>query len=156
MKKLYVYAVLVIAFLFLASAQASNSQSKVQAFTTTQSTEGVTEADWDQNFLNNLEAWFVESIRTRSKEKYASMGYDPKTYNPNIVASSVYMDIQRKKIIVTKINIDQSMRNVIVMGIKGNQLIRVNCIRSSNQDIPVWSGVCGDEVYRSLGIRITP
>ena len=42
------------------------------------------------------------------------------------------------------------------MGIEGTELIRVSCNRIGNQDIPVSSGVCGDEVRKSLGVTFQP
>ena len=134
-----------------------NSEIKsVKAYTTVQTSEGVTEADLDQAGLSNLETWLVETMLQKGRNKYAEMGYNPKDFNPKVSANSVYINAGGKKLAVIKINMDNSMRLVTIMGIKGAELYRVSCIRASNHDIPVWSGPCGDEVKKTFGVSIQP
>ncbi len=128
----------------------------VMAFTTTQDSEGVTESDLDQAGLANLETWIVETMLQKGKNKYAEMGYNPKDFKPNVIANSVYVTAGGKKLAFIKINMDNSMRSVTIIGIKWNELHRVSCIRASNHDIPVWSGECGAEVSKTFGVSIQP
>ena len=128
----------------------------VMVFTTTQSSEGMTEADLDQAGLANLETWIVETMLKKGRNNYAEMGYDPKDFKPKISANSVYVTAGGKRLAVIKVNMDNLMRTVTVMGIKGDELYRVSCIRASNHDIPVWSGECGNEVRKTFGVNITP
>lgn len=128
----------------------------VQAFTTAQSSEGVTESDLNQEVLSNLETWLIQTMLQKGRNKYAEMGYNPKDFNPKITANSVYVTAGGKKLAVIKINMNQTMRTVTIMGIKGNEFQRVNCIRASNHDIPVWSGPCGDEVRKTFGVSVQP
>lgn len=128
----------------------------VVAFTTAQSSEGVTAADLDQAGLENLETWIVETLLQQSRGQYAEMGYNPEDFNPRISANSVYVTTGDEKLAVIKVNIDSSIRSVTVMGIKGDQLLRVSCIRASDHDIPVWSGECGNEVRKTFMVSIQP
>jgi hypothetical protein len=128
----------------------------IVAFTTTQSSEGVTAADLDQAGLENLETWIVETMLQKSRAKYAEMGHNPNDFNPKVSANSVYVTTEDKKLAVIKVNIDGSIRSVTVMGLKGDQLLRVSCIRASDHDIPVWSGECGNEVRKTFGVSIQP
>lgn len=128
----------------------------VMAYTTTQTSEGVTEADLDQTGLANLETWIVETMLQKSRNKYVEMGYNPKDFKPKVVANSVYVTAGGKKLAIIKINMDKSMRSVTIIGIKGDELNRVSCIRASNHDIPVWSGECGNEVHKTFGVSIQP
>ena len=122
----------------------------VMVFTTTQSAEGATESDLDQTVLKKLESWIVGITIQKSKMFY------PKDYKPKVSAKSVYVTVGGRKLIVVKLNVDNMTRSVTVMGIKGTELLRVSCIRGSNHDIPVWSGECGNEVRKSLGVSVQP
>ena len=133
-----------------------SSIKPVQAFTTVQSSDGATESDLNQEVLSNIETWLVETMLQKGRNKYAEMGYNPKDFNPKISANSVYVTAGGKKLAVIKINMNQNMRTVTIMGIKGNEFQRVNCIRASNHDIPVWSGPCGDEVRKTFGVSLQP
>jgi len=133
-----------------------SAMKPVMAFTTVQSSEGVTEADLNQTALATLETWIVETILQKGRNKYAEMGYNPKDFKPKVEANSVYITVGGKKLAVIKVNMDNSMRSVTIMGIKGTELHRVSCIRASNHDIPVWSGECGKEVRKTFGVSIQP
>jgi hypothetical protein len=118
----------------------------VRAATTIQSSDGVKESDLDQAVLKKIEAWIVETHIQKFKTRL------PENYEPNISAKSVYVIIDGKKLIVVKLNFENLVRSVTVMGIEGDNFIRVACIRKSNHDIPVLHGVCGDEVRKSLSV----
>jgi len=140
-----------------ASQQAKPTTMKpVMAFTTVQSAEGVTEADLDQECLKNLENWIVQTMLKKGRNKFAEMGYNPKDFKPKVSAKSVYVTAGGKKLAIIKVNMNNSMRSVTVMGIQGNELHRVSCIRSSNHDIPVWSGPCGNKIDEVFGVNIRP
>lgn len=128
----------------------------IMVYTTVQTSEGVTEADFDQAGLANLEAWLVETMLQKGRNKYAEMGYNQKDFKPKVSANSVYVTVGGKKLAVIKIIMDNSIRSVTIMGIKGYELHRVSCIRASNHDIPVFSGECGNEVRKTFGVIIQP
>lgn len=132
------------------------SMKPVMAFTTSQDSEGITEEDLDQPALKNLETWIVETMLKKGRDKYAEMGYNPKEFKPRVSANSVYVNVGGKKLAVIKINMGESMRLVTIIGIRGSEVLRVSCIRASKQDIPVWSGECGDEVKKAFGVSIQP
>ena len=126
---------------------------------TVQSAEGCTDEDLDQTGLKNLETWVVNTMikNKKSKSTYAELGYDPNSFNPKVVeANSVYVTVNGKKLAVIKVNMDNSVRSVTIMGIKGTELHRVSCIRNSNHDIPVWSGECGKKIQEVFGVAIQP
>ena len=128
----------------------------VKAYTTVQSAEGATEADLDQEGLKGLENWIVETMLKKGRNKFSELGYNPKDFKPELDANSVYVTAGGKKLAIIKVNMDDSMRSVTVMGIKGTELHRVSCIRSSNHDIPVWSGPCGDKIYDVFEVSVRP
>lgn len=128
----------------------------VVATITTQSAEGFTDADLDQTSLKNIETWIVDTMIKKGKSSYAELGYDSNDFNPKVDANSVYLTVKGKKLAVIKINMDNSVRSVTIMGIKGTELHRVTCIRNSNHDIPVWSGECGKKIQEVFGVAIQP
>lgn len=139
----------------LPAAQSSDIEP-VMAFTTIQSAGRLREVDLDQTVLKNLETWLVKTIHQGIWDKAVEMGYNPKDPQPNVVANSAYVTTGGKKLAVIKITMDYSVRSVTILGIKGNELHRVNCIRVSNHDIPVWSGECGNKVHEVFGVTIQP
>lgn len=136
------------------STPGASTMAPVVAMVTVQSAQGVTNADLDQTGLKNLETWVVNTIIKKSKSKYAELGHDPNSFNPKVEASSVYVTINGKKLAIIKVNENNSVRGVTIMGIKGDELHRVNCIRYSNHDIPVWSGECGKKIQEVFGVAI--
>ena len=84
------------------------------------------------------------------------MGYNPKDFNPNVTANSLYVSFAGKKLGVIKINSDNQIRSVTIFGIKGNELHRVTCVRASNRDIPILTGECGNKVKETFGVSIQP
>ena len=128
----------------------------VMAFTTIQTSEGVTEADLDQQGLKNLENWIVEMWRQKAKNSFIEMGGKPEAFKPNMTAKSVYVTAEGKKLAIIKVNMDNAVRMVTIMGIVGDELHRVGCLRASNHDIPVWSGECGKKVNEVFGVSIQP
>jgi hypothetical protein len=134
----------------------SDTMAPVLVFDTVQSAEGVTEADLDQSGLKNLETWIVNTILEKGRAKFAKLGHDPSCFKPSISANSVYIDVGGKRLAVIKVQMDNSVRSVTVLGIKGPELHRVSCLRSSNHDIPVWRGECGSKVRQVFGVSVQP
>lgn len=134
----------------------TNAIAPIIVISSVQSAEGVTDADLDLVTLKILETWTVNTILEKGKSKYAELGYDPNTFNPEIDANSVYVSVSGKKLAVIRINIGNLIRAVTIMGIKGNELHRVGCMRSSNHDIPVWSGECGNKIQEVFGVTLQP
>ncbi|WP_018402695.1 hypothetical protein [Marinobacter gelidimuriae] len=134
----------------------SSTIKPVKAYTTIQSAEGATEADLDQEGLKGLENWIVETMLKKGRNNFTALGYNPKEFKPKLDANSVYVTAGGKKLAIVKINMDDSMRSVTVMGIIGTELHRVSCIRSSNHDIPIWLGPCGDKIYEVFGVSVRP
>ena len=134
----------------------SSSIKPVIAATTSQSSEGVTNDDLDQVGLKNLETWMVNMFLQKGKNNYEEMGYNPENFKPKVDANSVYVTSGSKKLAIIKINLNNSMRSVTIIGIEGKELNRVTCIRASNHEIPVFSGECGNEIYKTFAVKIQP
>lgn len=138
------------------SYQQETELKPVIATTTVQRSEGITEADLNQAFLTNIESWILETVLEKAMNAYSEMGYYPEDLKSEISANSVYVIVSGKKLAVVKIDLDNYVRSVTIMGIKDSEFHRVNCIRPSNHDIPVWSGECGNEIQKAFGVSIKP
>ncbi len=128
----------------------------VTTLASVQSSEGVTEADFDQVSLENFESWIVEEMLRIGKNHFTEKGFNPIDLKPKVEAKSVYLIAEGKKLAIVKVNVENSIRSVTIMGIKGGELYRVGCIRRSNHDIPVFSGSCGNKVEEVFGVSIRP
>ena len=132
----------------------STESEKVFAAITSQGTDGVTTSDLDQNALKNIEAWIVQTTLRKAKNYYSDLGNDSANLQPKVVANSVYLNVDHKKLAIIKINIDNLVRSVTILGIEGEELLRVGCIRKGNQDIPLFSGECSAKIQEAFGVSI--
>ncbi len=132
----------------------SSNMKLVTVFTTIQDAEGVTQKDLDNAALKKLEAWVVKTMTQKIINGHANKGSKEKSFKPKMISNSVYVTAGGKKLAIIKVNSNNAMRTVTIMGIKGDDLHRVACIRPSNHDIPVWSGKCGKKVEEIFGVSI--
>ena len=130
--------------------------AEVIAAITSQSSGGVTTSDFDQTTLKNLETWFVQMTIEKGKNRFEDLGYDRKDFDPKYIASSVYLDIEDKKLAIIKIRSANAMRAVAIIGIERGELVRVTCFRQSSRDIAIFSGECGARVQEAFGVSIKP
>lgn len=124
----------------------------VQTMVTAQDSEGVTEADLDLAGLKHIEEWIVQTALDKSRAAYSAQGYDPESFdNSSFTSSSVYIEPEGRKLAVIRMNMSGA-RSVTVVGIRGDELVRVLCIRPSDHDIPVMRGECGSKVRETFAL----
>ncbi len=152
--KLFVAAVTLIGV--LVSNVTAQQMAPITAIVTIQATEGMTESDLSVEGLKNLEQWLVQTTLERARANYAKQGFDPKTFKPKLNVGSVYTQAGGKKLGVIKLNMDNQIRTVWVLGFNRKEFLRVTCIRGSNHDIPVFSGECGNKVTEAFGVSLKP
>lgn len=119
----------------------------------TQSSDGVTEADLDQQGLMRLQDWIVNMTAEKTALVSGDAAFDSAAYTQSLNPQSVYISVAGRKLAVTKLRPPRA-RIVSIIGIRGNELIRVLCMRDSPEDIVVLSGACGREVSRSFQITL--
>lgn len=134
----------------------SPESSRVIAAITSQPSGGATTGNFDQEALKNLETWFVQKVLEKGKSGFADLGYDPNDFDPNIVASSVYVSIEDKKLAMIKVSTAYAVRAVAIIGIEREELVRVTCFRQSSREIAVFSGECGSKIQEAFGVSINP
>ncbi len=135
------------------SKQNTTEIKPVLVLTTVQDAEGGSESDFNQTGLKALEKWTLDTMLKKGKSNYAEQGYNPKDFNPKFTAKSLYLVAGGKKFAIIKVNANNAIRSVTILGFKGKEQVTVNCIRASNHDIPIWSGNCGNEVNKTFGVK---
>jgi len=130
----------------------------VFAASTEQSSKGVTEEDMNQKFLKYFEAWMVETCKKKTMLAYAELEHDPSNFHPEITSKSQYVYIEGKKLAVISVSShggDKIVRGVKIIGFSApGTLSTVACIRQSNHDIPIYTGVCGAKIKEVFGVGI--
>ncbi len=129
--------------------------AKIVTAVSTQSSQGVVEADLDQPGLARLEGWIVDTVVEKSKLAPNGATVDPVAFRKSLNPKSVYVTVSGMKFAVTKMR-PPGTRMVFIVGIRGEELIRVACLRDSDEDIAVLSGPCGEEIERSFHVTLPP
>lgn len=138
------------------AALGADRVAPITAMITIQDTEGTSEADLNIESLKKLEQWLVQTTLQRARANYAKQGFDPKTFNPKINVGSLYTVASGKKLAIVKLNMDNQVRTVWIMGFQRGEFLRVTCIRGSNHDIAIFSGECGQKITEAFGVSIRP
>jgi hypothetical protein len=124
------------------------------AVITIQDTEGTSENDLSIDALENLEQIIVAITLKKARAWYAELGGDPKTFHPHIDSNAVYVEIGGKKLAVVRINVENRVRSIAVMGFRGKEFVRVTCLRESNDEILLFRGTCADKVKEAFGVSL--
>jgi len=155
---LSVYIVLFIFSIWISAQKNTETTSDIikpiNAFTTVQDSDGLTEKNLDNKALINLEEWVKGSIVKKTKNAYSEKGYDPEKAITSLNSSSIYALIEGKKLAIINITVNNLVRYATIMSISENDLLRVNCVRLSNHEISLVNGVCGDEIYKTFGVKL--
>lgn len=99
----------------------------------------------------------------KTRAAYAETGNDPTKLNPFPVSDSQYVTVGGKKLAIIKITLYPSKNDhtyatkmVRIVGFTQKGVETVGCMRNSNHDIPVWSGVCGNKIQEVFGVSMQP
>lgn len=113
---------------------------------TVQDSESASEEDFNLELLENIEQWLIQTMLSKGRQYFVEKGYDPKDYKPKLIPSSVLNVVSGKKLGIIKINMENTMRSVTILGFINKDFYRITCLRKSNHDIPVYHGECGRKV----------
>jgi hypothetical protein len=120
---------------------------------TVQDADGTTPADMTVEFLSNLEAYLVLEIRKKAKNRLSELGHDPDDIDADYTSSSVYMDVDGKRLGVIKLR-GGGPRIVFVVGFVGTDFHRVTCLRKEDVYIPIMTGKCGNKIMSVFGAKL--
>jgi hypothetical protein len=88
----------------------------------------------------------------RADHKFlASQGYAK--VEIKLSSDATYVETENRKLAVIRISTENGQNSVIVAGIVGNELKRVQCLTVSAKKIAITRGVCGDKVREVFGVN---
>lgn len=131
--------------------------SPVLATTTLQESDGFSEEDLTPESAKQLELALVKMIKDDMASKFRAQNRDINQLKPTFHSTSELKSVEGKRLVVVKISatLNQDTSKIIrVIGFTSEGLISVGCMRYGNQEIPIWTGVCGNEINKSFGFSI--
>ena len=134
-----------------ASASKPSANQEIGVVVSSQDSEGVTQQNFDLNFLKNLEIYTVERVKIKTKEYLASQGYP--NADVNFTSEATYVESGPMKLAVIRLRAEGS-NQVFISGIIGKELKRVACVKNSTETIPISYGVCGEKIKEVFGVKI--
>lgn len=126
--------------------------AEVRAFVSTQDAEGVTQADFDIDFLQQTEAYMLEATRVKADEYLASIGKS--AIKSKLTSQATYMEVDTKKLMIIRISDEAGVTSVTVAGVVGNEFKRVTCVKKSPGAPPVLYGPCGQKISSTFGVKL--
>jgi ankyrin repeat protein len=127
----------------------------VIAIVTLQDPQGATEAEMDLDALKKIENYMLETTLKSARENYLKSGGNASKFDLKPETSAVYMLVGGKKLAVVKLSVSDAFRSVWIVGFRGENLVRVACLRKSSESIPLFTGACGQKVSEGFGITVT-
>ena len=91
--------------------------------------------------------------KTALTHKSVGLDYDPDAYRQSLRPQSVYVHAAGVKFAITKMR-PPGVRLVSIIGIRGDELVRVMCVRESEEDIVVLSGECGSAIEQAFNVTL--
>lgn len=116
-----------------------------------QSSDGVTEADLTPDFAKALEQHAIVRINA----KLGAMAKDAGVISPDasIQTESTVVETQGKKLVIVRYEINSTSRGVEILGITGPNFNRVMCARDSLEEILLVSGPCAIKIQEIHDVR---
>ena len=129
---------------------ATPSFSEIEVGVSRQPSEGITEADFDQKFLANLESWVVERITANAK-KYWDAGNVPQSMRAASGESNL-VERYGHKFAVVRVRIGGATANATIVGIQGDEIIKVGCVNRLGSDVPITDGPCDAKIREVFSV----
>jgi hypothetical protein len=150
---------LIVALQFvIGSSEADADQQKqsppIVVMAGSEDAEGVTQADFDLNALKLLENRTLEQLRVKMQDYLRAQGQSLAV--PKLQAESNYVEVGKQKLAVVRIKSPQTVNQLFVFGIKGKELRRVVCVRTTKleESVPLSYGPCGEKIREVFGVAV--
>jgi len=102
-----------------ASASKPSANQEIGVVVSSQDSEGVTQQNFDLNFLKNLEIYTVERVKIKTKEYLASQGYP--NADVNFTSEATYVESGPMKLAVIRLRAEGS-NQVFIAGTQASRL----------------------------------
>ncbi len=128
--------------------------SEIRVASSRGDSEGVTQDQLSPTFLRNLETYTVERIGTLAAQAAKDQG---NAGQGAVITSSeaVYVETGGKKLAVLRLKGSDKSYQVMVAGIVGTELVRVLCVRSTPERVPISYGPCHEKIKEAFGITLS-
>lgn len=130
----------------------TGSSPELRVVSSTQSADGVTNADLTPQLVSALEMHGAGRIAAKLEAMAQQTGTPAPP--PQIKSESVVIESQGKRLAVIRYEINATSRAVEVLGISGPNLDRVMCARESLEEILLTTGECAQKVKAVHGVTI--
>ncbi|MBA3576065.1 MAG: hypothetical protein H0W39_00410 [Sphingomonas sp.] len=120
------------------------SFAETEAIVSRQPSEGITEADFDQELLANLEAWTLERTAANA-EKYWDAASVPQSLR-QISGESVLVERYGHRLAVVRIRTGNTTPTAMIAGIDGQELVRIVCVDRSGANVSIAAGPCDAKI----------
>jgi hypothetical protein len=125
-----------------------DSEPEIIALVTTQPSDGVTEAQLDNDFLDGFGRWVAERHYANAVKHQQMEGGLPIL---PVTPESVFVHIGKRKLVIVRLRTEGVTPFATILGIEGENIVRVTCISRTMRDIPISFGPCGAKVKETFG-----
>ena len=115
-----------------------------------QAADGVTQTHMDQNFLNNLEEYLITRSEEKMENHYKSRGLPVPELK--ILAESNYIELGSTKLAIVRIFEEGVSNSALILGVKGDEVLRVFCASRNTYQVEVSTGECGKKIEDTFGV----
>ncbi len=116
-----------------------------------QASEGITEADFSQQFLTNLEAWTIERTTANAKKYWDAASISEK--DARLSGESVFIERFGHQLAVIRIKIGGTTPAATIVGVKGDEIFRITCVDRSGRSVSVTAGPCDEKIREVFSAR---
>jgi hypothetical protein len=142
-------ASILMLFLFLAATVVASESVDILVITGSQSADGVTQNDFDMKMLAAIELMTKNKVKEKMDSYLTAQGVKDAKFE--VIASSVYVNVQSMKLAVVKLKIESS-NQVHIYGVKGDELLRVVCLGQTKEPVPISNGKCAQAIKKVYGV----
>jgi len=156
----------VIVALFAAAPLAALGQSEViDIAVAEQSARGLTDARWTTRLLRLQEESAVNSALNDGRQAFFLAGGTNSDWKPRVRHDSTFLTVNGRKFgvvtaaVTMEFNSTQSKSTIAltavrIMGIRGNDLVSVGCLRATDRPIPIADGPCAAAIKKTFGLSL--
>lgn len=133
------------------SGSSATANASIRTLVSSQDAEGVTQEQLDLDALKNLESYTVQRATIKAKEHLASAGYP--NSEVHYTSEAIYVESGSMKLAVIRLKA-RGTRQVLIVGIVGEELKRVLCQREAEEAIPLSYGPCSEKIREVFGVTL--
>ena len=124
--------------------------SETEVIVSRQPSEGITEANFNQDFLTNLESWVVERTKANAT-KYWDAAKVPQSMR-NVSGEGTLVERYGHRFAVIRVRAADQTPNATIVGIEGDEFIKIGCVNRSGSDVTITDGPCDAKIREVFSV----